>query len=66
MRHDLGWSGGMNSTRRANQWLPRLMHECRWLQSLARRFAGHPVRREFAQLLIDEREQFLGSFGSLC
>jgi len=37
-----------------------LVHERGGLQGLSRRFVRHLVRRQSAQLLIDERQQFVG------
>ncbi len=42
---------------------PGLMHESRGLQSLSGFFIGHPDNGEFAQFLIDQREQLVGSLG---
>src|SRR5213083_850688 len=42
---------------------PGLMHQRSRLQSLAWRFPGHFRRREFAQFIVNEREQFVSSFG---
>src|SRR6266581_3618987 len=47
----------------AGETQPRLMHQRRRLQGLAWPFVGHLVRRELAQFLIDEGEQFLCRFG---
>src|SRR2546422_11642232 len=47
----------------ANQPQPSLVHQCCGLEGLAGRFVSHLVRCQFAQLLIDQREQFVGSVG---
>ena len=39
------------------------MHQRGGLQSLVRRFVGHARRRQLAQLLIDQRKQFIGGPG---
>ena len=40
-----------------------LVDESRGLKSLSGFFIGHPYDGEFAQLLINERKQFIGGFG---
>src|SRR6266567_3934264 len=42
---------------------PGLMHQRCGLQRLARRLVSHLVRRQLAQLVIDQRQQFLGGLG---
>jgi hypothetical protein len=42
---------------------PRLVNERGGLQRLAGGFAGHPLRGQSAQFLIDQREKFFGGFG---
>ena len=44
---------------RPDQPQPSLMHQRGGLQGLARRFVGHLLRREFTQLHIDQRQEFL-------
>lgn len=39
------------------------MHQSCRLESIARSFIGHFVRREPAEFLINEREQLIGSLG---
>src|SRR5439155_27256324 len=45
-----------------NESLISLMHGRGGLKSLAWRFLGHLVRGEFAQFLVNQRQQFVGSF----
>ena len=42
---------------------PCFMDQHCGLQSLIRRFVGHPVSAELAQFLIDQRQQFIGGTG---
>src|SRR5437868_3337969 len=42
---------------------PGFMHQCGGLQSLTRRLIRQLVRRQLAQLVVDQRQQFLGGFG---
>jgi len=42
---------------------PRFMHERGRLESVAGSFVRHLVSGEFAQLLVNQREQLIGSFG---
>ncbi len=39
------------------------MNQCRRLERLPGRFVRHPVGRQFAQLVIHQREQFIGGSG---
>jgi hypothetical protein len=47
----------------AHQAHPGLMNQCRGLECLTGGFVRHPVRRQFAQLLIDQRKQFVRGVG---
>jgi hypothetical protein len=48
----------------ADQTHPGFVNQCRGLEGLTGRFIRHLVRRQFAQFLIHQREQFLGGVGS--
>jgi hypothetical protein len=39
------------------------MHQGRGLESLSRLLLGHLLRRELAQLVVDQRQQLLGGLG---
>src|SRR5262249_9803866 len=47
----------------ATQAQPGFVNESGRLQCLAGRFACHPGRGEFAQFIINQRQQFFGSIG---
>lgn len=42
---------------------PSFMNECRGLQRLLLAFASHLIRSQFAQLIINSRQQFLSGTG---
>ena len=39
------------------------MNQRRGLECVPGRFVGHPMRRQFAQFFIDQREQLVGGIG---
>jgi hypothetical protein len=45
---------------RTDESQPSLVHEGGGLEGLARHFVGHLVRRELAQFVVDQRQEFLG------
>ena len=47
----------------AHQTHPGLVNQRGGLERLTGRFVGHLVRRQFAQLLVHQREQFVGGVG---
>ena len=49
--------------RRAHQAQPGLMNKSGGLECVAGGFTCHAMRRQFSELVINQREQFLGGFG---